>query len=71
MLQADEAIGIESLVVKYADKVAVDGLTFSVSKGSIYGLLGPNGAGKSSTIKAIVGLVQRASGRVTDIREGH
>jgi ABC-2 type transport system ATP-binding protein len=64
MLQADEAIGIESLVVKYADKVAVDGLTFSVSKGSIYGLLGPNGAGKSSTIKAIVGLVQRASGRV-------
>src|SRR5579875_1671529 len=64
MLSDEEAIGIEGLVVKYADKVAVDGLTFSVPRGSIYGLLGPNGAGKSSTIKAIVGLVQRAAGIV-------
>jgi len=61
----EEALRVEGLVVKYAEKVAVDGLTFSIAKGSVYGLLGPNGAGKSSTIKAIMGLVKRAAGKVS------
>ncbi|MEM3637317.1 MAG: ABC transporter ATP-binding protein [Conexivisphaerales archaeon] len=60
----DEMLRVEGLVVKYADKVAVDSLSFSVSTGTVYGLLGPNGAGKSSTIRAIVGLVQKAAGSI-------
>jgi len=55
---------IEGLRVVYGERLAVDGLTFSVRPGEIYGLLGSNGAGKSSTIKAIVGLVPPAAGQV-------
>ncbi len=58
-------IEIRDLTVRYAGKTAVDGLSFSVRQGEIFGFLGPNGAGKSSTIKAILGLVPPASGSVT------
>ncbi len=37
--------------------VAVDGLSFSVAKGEVYGLLGPNGAGKTTTLRMIIGLL--------------
>lgn len=57
-------IEIKDLVVQYADKKAVDGLSFSVKAGEIFGFLGPNGSGKSTTIKAILGLVFPASGSV-------
>jgi ABC-2 type transport system ATP-binding protein len=40
----------------YADFVAVDGISFEVSKGEIFGLLGPNGAGKTSTLECLEGL---------------
>jgi ABC-2 type transport system ATP-binding protein len=51
---------------KYFGKVkAVDGLTFGVSSGEIYGLLGPNGAGKTTTIKCILGLLEMQDGRIT------
>lgn len=53
-----EAISVVGLVVRYGDKVAVNGLSFTVRRGTVYGLLGPNGAGKTSTIKALVGLVE-------------
>lgn len=51
-------------MVSYGSKVAVNHLSFDVERGSIYGLLGPNGAGKTSTIKAILGLVDKQSGRI-------
>ncbi|MEM0120933.1 MAG: ABC transporter ATP-binding protein [Thermoprotei archaeon] len=60
----DEPLVVEGLVVKYGEKVAVDGLSFHLRPGEIYGLLGPNGAGKTSTIKAIIGLVEPSSGSV-------
>jgi sodium transport system ATP-binding protein len=41
---------------------AVDGLSFRVSAGEVYGLLGPNGAGKTTTIRMIVGLLQPDGG---------
>jgi ABC-2 type transport system ATP-binding protein len=43
---------------------AVDNVTFEVRPGEIFGLLGPNGSGKSTTIKILLGLLHRTSGRV-------
>lgn len=42
--------------------VAVDGLSFEVRAGEVYGLLGPNGAGKTTTLRMILGLLQATSG---------
>jgi ABC-type multidrug transport system ATPase subunit len=50
------AIDIQDLVAKYGSKKAVDGLTFTVPVGSIFGFLGPNGSGKTTTIKTLLGL---------------
>lgn len=44
--------------------VAVDGISFSVEKGEVFGLLGPNGSGKSTTIKMLLGLIAPSSGKV-------
>ena len=44
---------------------AVDGLTFSVRRGSIFGLLGPNGAGKTTTLRMLTTLLQPSSGALT------
>jgi len=55
---------VDDLTVTYGERRAVDHLTFTVRSGEIYGLLGSNGAGKTSTIKAIVGLVRPAGGRL-------
>ena len=52
-------------VVKYYDKVcAVNGLSFEVNDGEIFGLLGENGAGKTTTFRIIMGLLQPDSGTV-------
>jgi ABC-2 type transport system ATP-binding protein len=58
-------IKAEGLTKRYGDKVAVDGLTFTVRPGVITGFLGPNGAGKSTTMRMIMGLDSPTSGSVT------
>ncbi|MEZ5016587.1 MAG: ABC transporter ATP-binding protein [Flavipsychrobacter sp.] len=58
-------IKVEQLVKKYDDFVAVNGLSFDVYKGEIFGLLGPNGAGKTTTLEIIETLRKKTSGKVT------
>lgn len=48
----------------YGDVVAVDGVSFEVAAGEIFGMVGPNGAGKTTTIECIEGLRRAGSGRV-------
>lgn len=48
----------------YGDYVAVDGISFAVQKGEIFGLLGPNGAGKTSTLESLEGLRMPDGGSV-------
>lgn len=74
--QADSgpAIRITNLVKRYAPsgggangdtgKLALDGVSFDVPQGQIFGLLGPNGAGKSTLINTLAGLVMKSSGSV-------
>lgn len=57
-------IEVRDLVKSYSRVVAVDGLTFEVHKGEIFGMVGPNGAGKTTTIECIEGLRQPDSGTV-------
>jgi ABC-2 type transport system ATP-binding protein len=61
--QGNLAVRVEGLVVSYGSKVAVDGLSFQVGKGEVYGLLGPNGAGKTSTIRVLTGIMEPQAGR--------
>ena len=60
----ERLIQVEQLGKRYGDTVAVDGLTFEVERGEIFGLLGPNGAGKTSTLETLEGLRQADGGRV-------
>jgi sodium transport system ATP-binding protein len=48
-----------------SDKRAVDGLSFSVPRGHVYGLLGPNGAGKTTTLRILSGLMAPTTGQAT------
>lgn len=58
-------ITAKSLVKKFGDFSAVDGLNLQINKGECFGLLGPNGAGKSTFISMTYGTVQRTSGELT------
>ena len=53
----------------YGDSVAVDGISFSVERGEIFGLLGPNGAGKTTTLESLEGIRSPDSGslQVADV----
>ena len=49
----------------FADRPAVEGVSFELARGEVYGLLGPNGAGKTTTIKMVCGLLEPDGGRIT------
>jgi ABC-2 type transport system ATP-binding protein len=56
------AIDVRSIVKKFGDFTAVDGVSFAVEEGEIFGLLGPNGAGKSTLIRMLVTLLPPTAG---------
>jgi ABC-2 type transport system ATP-binding protein len=55
-------IQVQDLRKTFGDVKALDGVSFTVPEGTIYGLLGPNGAGKSTTISILAGLITPTSG---------
>ena len=61
----EQAIVVEQLVKRYGKLTAVDGISFAVPRGTIFGLLGRNGAGKTTTLRTIMGLWQASSGQIS------
>jgi ABC-type multidrug transport system ATPase subunit len=58
----DASIYAKNLVRRFGDFVAVDGVSFRVEKGEIFGFLGPNGSGKTTVIKMLTGLLPLSEG---------
>jgi ABC-2 type transport system ATP-binding protein len=67
------AIVVTNLTKRFGDFVAVDGVSFDVAEGEVFGFLGSNGAGKSTTIRMLCGLLKPTSGiaKVGGIDVGH
>lgn len=61
----DEVIRVEELRKSYGSTVAVDGVSFEVGRGEIFGVVGPNGAGKTTTVECLIGLRSPDSGAVS------
>jgi ABC-2 type transport system ATP-binding protein len=64
VVSTSPAVLVEDLRMTYGDKVAVDGLSFEVARGSVTAVLGPNGAGKTTTLETCEGYRTPRSGRV-------
>lgn len=60
-----EVIKVEQLTKSYGKLLAVDNLSLSVRRGTVFGLLGANGAGKSTTIECILGTKKADSGKIS------
>jgi ABC-2 type transport system ATP-binding protein len=58
-------IDVSGYTKLYGDVVAVQSLSFHVDAGHVLGLVGPNGAGKTTTLRALAGILQPTSGRIT------
>ncbi len=57
-------VRVSNLTKTYGDFTAVDGISFEIRRGEIFGFLGPNGAGKTSTINMIIGLSRPTAGNI-------
>lgn len=63
--QSVHDVVVEGLVKRYGTTNVVDGISFSIPKGSVFGLIGPNGAGKSTTLKMLMRLTGITSGKAS------
>jgi ABC-2 type transport system ATP-binding protein len=59
---SEHAVEVVNLTKKFGDFTAVDGVSFTIRRGEIFGFLGPNGAGKTTTIRMLLGLLRPTSG---------
>lgn len=64
ILHMAAVISVHNLSKQFKDIKAVNGLSFTVNEGDVYGFLGQNGAGKSTTIRMLLSLVQPSSGEI-------
>jgi ABC-2 type transport system ATP-binding protein len=60
----ETAVETRNVVKRFADHVAVRGLSLTVPRGTVYGLLGPNGAGKTTTIRMILNIIAPDEGTI-------
>ena len=63
--RGDAAVEARGLYKRYGARVAVDGVSFAVRRGEVFGLLGPNGAGKTTTVRILATLLRPDAGRAT------
>ncbi|WP_218078983.1 metal ABC transporter ATP-binding protein [Arthrobacter sp. HMSC06H05] len=63
-MQAANAVRIEELTVRYGHNTILSNVNLSIPAGRMVGVMGPNGAGKSTLVKACMGLIPRATGRI-------
>jgi ABC-2 type transport system ATP-binding protein len=68
---SDYAIDLRNVAKRYAEHVAVRGLSLQVPRGAVYGLLGPNGAGKTTTIRMILNIIVPDSGTIELFGQPH
>ena len=61
-MSSENAVEVNALQKKFGDFTAVDGVSFTIPRGEIFGLLGPNGAGKTTTIRMLCGLLVPTTG---------
>ncbi len=63
--KTENAVTVRDLTKRFGTFTAVDGISFSVGQGEVFGFLGPNGAGKSTIIRILCGLIRPTSGSAT------
>jgi ABC-2 type transport system ATP-binding protein len=61
----EAVVRVEALTRRYGTLVAVDGVSFDVQRGEMFGLIGPDGAGKTTTLRVLLGLLGPDQGRVS------
>ena len=61
----EHAVHVDNLVKRFGSFTAVDGVTFGVDQGEVFGILGPNGAGKTTTLEIIESLQKPTEGQVS------
>lgn len=66
---ADSAIAIRNITKRFGDHTAVDDVTLTVPRGSVYGFIGPNGSGKTTTIRMILNILLPDRGDITVLGE--
>ncbi len=61
-MSSENAVEVTSLTKSFGELLAVDGISFEVKKGELFGFLGPNGAGKTTTIRMLTGVIKPDKG---------
>jgi ABC-2 type transport system ATP-binding protein len=64
-VSAPPALLVEGLTKRFGDRLAVDGISFTVEAGEVFGFLGPNGAGKTTTVRMLDTLIAPTAGSAT------
>jgi ABC-2 type transport system ATP-binding protein len=61
---SENGLELEGLSKRYGDTIALDGVSFSVAEGEMFGFVGPNGAGKTTTMRILLGVLAADAGEV-------